>query len=187
MDKNIELAFSHFPEIETERLQLRTVQDSDVMAIWNMRKNDRVNEFIGREPMASMESAEELVRKCHLLFKNKQGIAWSGVRKTTNEVIGTCGFNSIDFSNRHAEIGGEMSTDYWGKKLAHEAVSAIINFGFNELKLHTIEAKVMANNRSALYLLNLLGFVKEAHFKDRLYFGGNYYDLLVCTLINPND
>ena len=67
MDKNIELAFSHFPEIETKRLQLRTVQDSDVMAIWNMRKNNRVNEFIGREPMASMESAEELVRKCHLI------------------------------------------------------------------------------------------------------------------------
>jgi ribosomal-protein-alanine N-acetyltransferase len=187
MDKNIELAFSHFSEIETERLQLRAVQDIDVMAIWNMRKNNRVNEFIGREPMASMESAEELVRKCHLLFKNKQGIAWAGVRKTTNEVIGTCGFNSIDFSNRHAEIGGEMSTDYWGKKLAYEAVSAIISFGFNELKLHTVEAKVMGNNRSALYLLNLLGFVKEAHFKDRLYFGGNYHDLLVCTLINPND
>jgi len=187
MDKNIELAFSHFPEIETERLQLRAVQDIDVMAIWNMRKNNRVNEFIGREPMASMESAEELVRKCHLLFKNKHGIAWAGVRKTTNEVIGTCGFNSIDFSNRHAEIGGEMSTDYWGKQLAHEAVSAIINFGFNQLKLHTIEAKAMSNNRSALYLLNTLGFVKEAHFKDRLYFGGNYHDLLVCTLINPND
>lgn len=53
MDKNIELAFSHFPEIETERLQLRTVLDSDAIAIWNMRKNDRVNEFIGREPMTT--------------------------------------------------------------------------------------------------------------------------------------
>jgi hypothetical protein len=61
------------------------------------------------------------------------------------------------------------------------------SFGFNQLKLHTIEAKVMANNRSALYLLNLLGFKKEAHFKDRIYFGGMYHDLLVCTLINPQD
>jgi hypothetical protein len=62
MDKYIELAFSHFPEIETERLQLRTVLDSDAIAIWNMRKNDRVNEFIGREPMATLESAQELGR-----------------------------------------------------------------------------------------------------------------------------
>ena len=43
----------------------------------------------------------------------------------------------------------------------------------------------MANapaNRSAVHLLEAYGFVKEAHFKDRVYFDGNYSDMAVYTL-----
>lgn len=184
---NIDAIFNTFPEIETERLVLRAIKEEDALAIMQMRKNERVNQFISREPLLDIESAKTLVEKCDLLFRNRQGIAWAGVRKNETHIIGTCGFNSIDFANRRAEIGGEMSTDYWGKQLAYEAVNAIIAFGFNQLKLHTIEAKVMYNNRSALYLLDRLGFVKEAHFKERVFFRGHYLDLVVYTLFNPND
>ena len=48
--------------------------------------------------------------------------------------------------------------------------------------LHTIEAKVAPANRSAVHLLEAYGFVKEAHFKDRVYFEGKYSDMAVYTL-----
>jgi hypothetical protein len=56
---------------------------------------------------------------------------------------------------------------------------AIIEFGFTKLGLHTIEAKVSPQNRSAIYLMEQLGFVKEAHFKDRIYFEGEFQDMAV--------
>ena len=76
-----------------------------------------------------------------------------------------------------------MKDDYveWGKNIAYEAVSAIVNFGFDEFQLHSIEAKVSPENRGAIYLLESLGFEKEAHFKDRIYFNQKFQDLAVYT------
>ena len=58
-----------------------------------------------------------------------------------------------------------------------------MNFGFEQFHLHSIEAKVSPENRGAIYLLESLGFKKEAHFQDRIYFNQKFQDLAVYTLI----
>ncbi|MFN7313558.1 MAG: GNAT family N-acetyltransferase [Bacteroidota bacterium] len=177
-------AFDAFPVLTTPRLHLRSIELKDADAIWQMRANNRVNEFIARPKMDNQDDAKKLVEKTLAAYKNKLAIGWAGELKNTSSIIGTCGFNNIDIPNLRAEIGGEMATEYWGKKLALEAVVAIIDFGFNNLKLHTIEAKVMPDNKSAIYVLEQLGFIKEAHFKDRIFFNSNFFDMAVYTLIS---
>lgn len=176
--------FKKFPVIQTNRLTLRQLQVEDAHAIFEMRSNSMVNRFIARHEMTEPDSAVELIARTNAFWKEKKGIAWAGVLRGKGEIIGTCGFNHIDYDNRRAELGGELSTSYWGKKLALEAVQAIVNFGFNNLNLHSIEAKVSPENRSAVALLENLGFVKEAHFRDRVFFDGTYSDLAVYTRFN---
>ena len=65
-----------------------------------------------------------------------------------------------------------------------EAVQAIITFGFEKMNLHAIEALVSPENRGAIFLLETLGFEKEAHFRDRIYFNGAYSDMAVYTLFS---
>lgn len=154
----------------------------DTMAIFKMRSSQRVNRFIARNEMEAPEAALALVEKTNLAFENKQAIGWAGQIKGTDEIIGTCGFNNIDYDNLRAEIGGEMDVCYWGQKLAQEAVSAILDFGFEKMNLHAIEAKLFADNRSAIYVLQQFGFKKEAHFKDRIYFDQRFFDMVVFTL-----
>ena len=173
--------FTKFPILETERLTLRDIRTEDAAPIYGMRSSGRVNQFIARNNMSEMESAEELVEKTIDAYKEKKAIGWAGVIKGQNEIIGTCGFNRFDFPNKRAEIGGEMSVEHWGKRLALEAVSAIVQFGFEGIGLHAIEAWVSPGNRGAIYLLEILGFEKEAHFKDRLLFDGCYQDMAVYT------
>lgn len=179
--------FEEFPVIKTERLTLREITMTDAAAIFKMRTSGRINQFIARENMHSLDDSIEVIHNSMQLFTQKSGIAWAGVLRDNKEIIGTCGFNSIDFQNRRAEIGGELSVDYWGKNIALEAVLAIIDYGLNTLKLHTIEAKLSPSNRGAIFLLEKIGFVKEAHYKDRVYFNGLYLDMAVYTLINGNE
>jgi ribosomal-protein-alanine N-acetyltransferase len=177
--------FEQFPVLETRRLFLHELTLKDAQAIFGMRANTRVGQFIARPHMDKTEDAESLTQKARDAFYEKRGIAWAGQVKDTKEMIGTCGFNQIDAQNLHAEIGGEMAVEFWGRKLAQEAVEAIVQFGFNTLGLHTIEAKVSPNNRSAIYLMEQLGFVKEAHYKDRIYFEGTFQDMAVYSCFNP--
>lgn len=176
--------FDHFPVIKTERLVLRQIQLDDAIEIMKMRQNKRVNQFIARNAIPGIDQAQELVKKTSEAFISKQGIGWAGILRDRSDIIGTCGFNRIDYLNKRAEIGGELSVDYWGKNIALEAVQAIITFGFEKMNLHAIEALVSPENRGAIFLLETLGFEKEAHFKDRIYFNGVYSDMAVYTLFS---
>lgn len=176
--------FNQFPVIQTERLLLRQIELNDAVEIMHMRQSNRVNQFIARNSLTGLEAAEELVKKTSDAFEAKAGIGWAGILRDGSKIIGTCGFNRIDYQNNRAEIGGELSVDYWGKNIALEAVKAIVSFGFEKMNLHTIEAVVSPANRGAIYLLESLGFEKEAHFKERVYFDGTYSDMTVYTIFS---
>lgn len=176
--------FDSFPEIKTKRLLLRQIRLEDASEILKMRQNKQVNQFIARNSMSDADEATLLVEKTNQAFESKSGIGWAGILRDRQEIIGTCGFNKIDYPNNRAEIGGELSVDFWGKHLAIEAVQAIVAFGFREMNLHTIEAVVSPQNRGAVFLLEHLGFEKEAHFKERIYFNESYLDMAVYTLFS---
>ncbi|MCU0434126.1 MAG: GNAT family N-acetyltransferase [Bacteroidia bacterium] len=182
-----EKVFESFPVLKTQRLTLREIRLSDAAEIFAMRSSGRVNQFIARDAMSSLESAVQLAEKTSQAYRQRQAIGWAGVLRENERIIGTCGFNQIDFANLRAEIGGEMSVDYWGKHIALEAVEAIVRFGIEEMKLHTIEAKVSPGNRGAIYLMEHIGFRKEAHFTDRVFFDGKFSDMAVYTLIAGNE
>lgn len=178
--------FEEFPVLKTQRLTLREIRSEDAKQIFEMRSNGRVNQFIPRHNMMQEEDALQLAEKTIQAFKNKQAIGWAGILRDNNEIIGTCGFNQIDFYNLRAEIGGEMATEFWGKNIAVEAVLAIIKFGFEKLNLHAIEAKVSPENRGAIHVLEQIGFKKEAHYKDRIFFNDRFSDMAVYTLFEGN-
>ncbi|WP_118974051.1 GNAT family N-acetyltransferase [Taibaiella koreensis] len=175
--------FGTFPVLETRRILLREIRPADASAIRAMRASGRVNQFIAREAMATQEQAEVLVVRTIAAFEQQQGIGWAGELKDHGAMIGTCGFNSIDYPNLRAEIGGELAVAQWGRQIALEAVSAIIQFGMETMRLHSIEAKVSPANRGAIALLSHLGFRKEAHFRERIWFNGSFSDMAVYTLI----
>jgi ribosomal-protein-alanine N-acetyltransferase len=178
-------AFEHFPVLETPRLILRCITTADVDAIYAMRSNDRIREFIFRENMAEKSQAIPLIEKVLHGYQNKQLIGWAGEDKKTGKFIGSCGFIRLNFENRSAEIGGEMLLDYWGKQFAIEAVQAIITYGFKTFGLHRIEAFMAPNNRPAIYLLESLGFSKEAHLRDYVHFKQQYHDMSIYAALNP--
>jgi ribosomal-protein-alanine N-acetyltransferase len=66
-------------------------------------------------------------------------------------------------------------------------VKAIVQFGLETLNLHTIEAKVSPNNRGAIFLLEEIGFRKEAHFVDRIFYDNQYSDMAVYSLLKGNE
>lgn len=179
--------FDQFPILKTNRLLLRDIRVSDAEQIFKMRSSGRVNQFIARNNMDDREASVQLAEKTILAFQNKQAIGWAGILRDNEEIIGTCGFNQIDFANNRAEIGGELSVEYWGKNIALEAVATIIQFGLEEMNLHSIESKVSPENKGAIFLLEKVGFKKEAHFVDRIFFNQKYSDMSVYTLIKGNE
>lgn len=177
--------FDQQPIISTSRLTLRGITPQDSEQIFAMRASGRVNQFIARPNMQEPERAAALVDRVNEAYRNKQAIAWAGLLRGSGTIIGTCGFNTVDWPNLRAEIGGELDVQYWGKNIAFEAVEAIVRFGFETFGLHSIEARVDPGNRGAIYLLEQIGFRKEGHLKDRVYYNDAFRDMAIYTAFKP--
>lgn len=176
-----EAPFEHFPVLKSKRLTMRPIKMRDAPEIFHMQTDDLVLRYIAKKKPESLEDVEKLIEYIDDSYKKQEMLCWAAVIRDGEKIIGTCGFNRIEKDNLRAEIGGALSPQYWGVGVAYEAVKQIIDYGFNELGLHTIEAKVDSNNRSAVFLLEQLGFVLEGHFKDRMYFNGQFYDMDIYT------
>jgi ribosomal-protein-alanine N-acetyltransferase len=115
-----------------------------------------------------------------------EGITWClNLINKPNIHIGSIGLWRIEKENYRAEIGYMLEPDLQGKGLMYEALQKVIEFGFSEMKLHSIEAKIDPRNIASAALLKKGGFVQEAHFKENCYHNGEFCDTAVYTIFSP--
>jgi [ribosomal protein S5]-alanine N-acetyltransferase len=68
--------------------------------------------------------------------------------------------------------------------IVSEALKKVVEYGFNEMKLHSIEAILDPKNRGSEKVLLKNGFVKEGHFIENEYYEGRFLDSMVYSLLN---
>lgn len=180
----LEFNFSPFPVIETERLTLREITRDDAEAFFALRTHPDVTKYADRFPPNSMEEIHAFLDKIFEAITANESIAWAISLKGSAEFIGTVNFHRTYREHYRAEMGYQLFSDYWRKGIMTEAVKAAIDYGFNTMKLHSIEAQVNPNNEASIALLKKCGFEQEAYFKENFYFNGKFLDTPVFSLIN---
>lgn len=180
----LEFNFSPFPVIETERLVLREITREDAEPFFVLRTHPDVTKYADRFPPKTLEEIHAFVDKIFSAIDANESIAWAISLKGNNEFIGTVNFHRTYREHHRAEMGYQLFSDYWRRGIMSEAVKAAIDYGFNTMKLHTIEAQVNPNNEASIALLKKCGFVQEAYFKENFYFNGKFLDTPVFSLIN---
>ena len=74
------------------------------------------------------------------------------------------------------EIYYKIIPKHWGKGYATEIAKALINYGFNDLKLHRIEAGAAVQNLKSLRVLEKIGMTKEGIRRKILPIRGEWVD-----------
>lgn len=181
----LQLNFPSFPTLETERLILRAHKNADAKALFSLRTNNKVMRYIDRENPKNLEETEAKIKLMQNGFDNKTPIAWViAFKETPNNMIGEIGFYRTDLANYRAEVGYMLHPDFWRRGLISEALRNVINFGFREMKLHSISANINPGNDASRQILLKHGFEKEAYFKEDYYFQGKFLDSEIYGLIN---
>ncbi len=67
-----------------------------------------------------------------------------------------------------AEVWFKLNPRYWGKGYATEALTVLINFGFNNLKLHRIGAGCAVDNKASARVLEKVGMQHEGRHRKIL-------------------
>ena len=176
----LDINFDPFPVLVTERLVLRKLSMADVNAMFDLRTKDEVMRYIGRPRPKGNGDIEEMINKMN---ETTIRIQWGICLKENDEIIGTIGYHRIEKEHYRAEVGYLLHPDHWQTGIMSEALNKIIDFGFNEMNLHSVEAIINPENVASRSLLMKSGFIKEGYFKENFFFEGKFYDSEVYSLL----
>jgi ribosomal-protein-alanine N-acetyltransferase len=182
----LEVSFGLFPTLHTPRLQLREVTLSDAPAIFKMRSDKRVMRYMAMPPPKDISEAQQQIQKYLQGYQQNEAIRWViCLREQPDELIGTVAFWKMDKANHRAEIGYTLQYDYWRQGIMSEAIGAAMEYCFRVLNFHSIEANMYPENEESRGLVEKLGFVQEAYFRENFYCKGRFLDSLIYSKINP--
>ena len=178
--------FSPFPNLETNLLNLRRLNSADVDEILALRSNPEIMKFIPRPLMKTKEEALEFIAIMDTNIDTNTFINWAITTKENDQLIGMIGFYRMKPENYRAEVGYILSAEYHRQGIITEALQRVIQFGFEEMGLNSIEAVIDPENFGSEKVLLKNNFVKEGHFKEHTFFEGKFLDSIFYSLLKKN-
>jgi ribosomal-protein-alanine N-acetyltransferase len=175
--------FSHIPTLETDRLTLRGMRVSDASDMYEYARRPSVTEYLTWEPHASVEETREYLTYVGQRYRTGDFYDWSVVDKETGRMIGTCGFTSFNCPADSAEIGYVLNPAFQGRGLATEAVQRVLQYGFEELNLHRIEAHFIEGNDASRRLMERVGMTFEGFARESMRIKGKYRTIGTCAIL----
>ncbi len=164
------MKFKPFPEINTERLFLRKIEESDAEVILFLRSDKMINKFIERpehRKTKNISDAIKFIKETKTGIDNNTFISWGITIKTESKIIGTICLWNFSQDNKTAEVGYDLHPEFQGKGIMSEALKGIIDFGFTILKINRIEAFTHNKNKDSKKLLIKNGFSLLERRKDK--------------------
>jgi ribosomal-protein-alanine N-acetyltransferase len=162
----LNLNFTPFPILETERLILRQPSPDDKHEVFALRSNEIVNRHLDRPIAKSVDDAVKHMEKINGMFRNKELISWVINLKGSKKQIGDLGFLYFSPEKQQAEIGYQLLPEYHGKGIMTEAVEKVIEFGAKNIGLRKILAVTTEANISSVKLLKNFGFRLNPEFRE---------------------
>ena len=164
--------------IETERLILRKIEESDCEFVYSLLNSPGWLKYIGDRGINSLEDAKTYIRDKVVSLYDQQGYGPYGVRtKLNNSLIGFCGLFKRDFLE-DADIGFAFLPEHSGKGYAIESAVAVLEYARDVIGLRRIIAITLEGNDRSINILNKLGM----SFKEKIIYPGSGEELLLYSI-----
>lgn len=151
--------------LETNRLILRPAVLEDAHYLVHLNSDPDVIRYTGDEKFQSQLEAQNLIRDKLIphYYKYKMGRFMTFLKDGT--FVGWCGLKYFP-ENDEVDLGYRFIRSHWGQGFATEASNTCIHYGFNELKLKKIIAKVMPENIASIKVMQKLGMTFRGYLRD---------------------
>jgi len=176
-------ALPAFPALTGRRVHLRGPRADDADAVFTLFADPDVMRYWSRPPMTVRAEAEGLIDEIGESFSTRAGFNWMVVQPEDDAVIGTVALFRFEPRHRRAEIGYSLRSDHWGRGLAAEAVTVMLDWAIRTLGLHRVEADIDPRNEGSRKLLERLGFASEGVLRERYFVGDEVSDTELFGLL----
>ena len=172
------------PEILTERLTLNSFVSTDAAALFAYRSDPEVCRYQSWTPR-TLQEIQLFIEGLQILAFDTPG-TWFQLAIRDREsglLVGDLGVFFLDEDRRQVEVGFTIAPAHQGQGFGTEAVAGLFGYLFGSLNKHRVFASVDPRNHASIALLERVGVRQEAHFRESLWFNGEWVDEIVFAML----
>ena len=164
-------------ELHTPRLVLRSLERGDLSAIVRLAGAREIAATTANIPHPySGDNAQSFLAHAEEEFREGRSTTFAVTISPRGEFCGAVGL-VITPAHERAELGYWIGVPYWGQGFATEAVSVVLAFGFETLRLNRIHASYFAGNTASQRVLEKIGMRHEGPSRQHIKKWNRFIDL----------
>jgi RimJ/RimL family protein N-acetyltransferase len=176
-------------EIFTERTKLRLIELSDLNSIHELHTLPETDEYNALGIPKNIEETKAIIKPWieENLLGEIKNYTFTIEQRKTGEFIGLFGLKLGSDKYKRAEVWYKIHTDFWNKGYATETLKGMINFGFDTLELHRIQAGCAVENIGSIKVLEKSGMIKEGRGRQILPLKSGWSDNFEYSILETDE
>ena|SRR5436190_12450204 len=175
-------ATNRLPILETERLRLIPLAESDAEHIFTLMRDAEVMAFWDIGEVDDPDLVAAIVAGQVVEMAEGRAVYWAMRTLGDDQFVGVCDLSEIDRRHKRAEVGFMLGRDAWGRGYATEAMQAVVTYAAAS-GLHRLLARTHLGNRRSDVLLEKLGFKEEGLLRGFVLRDGDRRDCRLFGLL----
>lgn len=180
-----ELAIRNPKALRTERLLIKPMKEDFKDYVFLVLGDFEVRHGMHMPTLDTKEKQDAWWERFAQWRSSAKAIQWCMFDKQTNDYIGMLTIKEIDLSHSRGELGYSIMKTQWMKGYGKEGAAAVLNYGFEEVNLHTIIAQIATDNIGSQKIVKGLGMLQEGHFVESHLYNEQFFDTLQFSKVNP--
>lgn len=177
--------------IQGEKCYVRTFQEKDAQSLMGLVSRNKyfwsTYEPLQRPEYYTVDAQYKKIQESLYLMSSKREFTFGIYEQGTNNLIGHIALYAIKrLPYSSAFVGYAMDEIYIGKGIVTEAVELVVQFAFEQIGLHRVEAYVSTKNNASIRVLEKSGFQREGLLRKLLYINGQWVDHYMYARLEPS-
>jgi ribosomal-protein-alanine N-acetyltransferase len=173
------------PMLSGRQVTLRELRTSDAASLFAMLTSEEVSRFISPPP-SSVEGFERFI--AWTLRQRKLGTyaCFAVTLKGFDTAIGIFQIRETEPGFGTAEWGFALGSPFWGTGVFQEGSKLVLEFAFDTLNVHRLEARAAVQNGRGNSALHKLGAVQEGILRKSFLKNGVYLDQVLYAIVQDD-
>jgi len=173
------------PVLTGAMVTLRELQLSDASSLLTMLTAQEVARFISPAP-PTLEGFERFILWAHRERERGNYVCYAVVPHGHSTAVGLFQVRQLEAGFATAEWGFAIGSAYWGTGMFADAANLVLDFAFQTLRVHRLEARAAVMNGRGNGALRKIGAVQEAVLRRSFRSGNTYLDQTLWSILDSD-
>ena len=173
------------PVLAGRSITLRELRLSDAPTLLSMLTSEEVARFISPPP-STIAGYERFIAWAQQERAAGNYVCFGIVPEGMDSAVGLFQIHQVEPGFATAEWGFALGSPYWGRGLFIEGARLVLEFAFDVLGVHRLEARAAVQNGRANGALRKVGAIQEGILRRSLLRGGQYLDQVLWAIIDSD-